>query len=130
MDVSLRTMKRTTIATQLLLISPAALFMTSLLVRNLQPLQHEPANTAQQIVLWYSGRLWTLWVLLIALPLTVLVMGCATLLESWNQDLGLQQALRQPVRTMRSQLGTLLITATTLTAGCILVIVAAHMLAN
>ena len=130
MDVSLRTIKRTIIATQLLLIFPAALFMTSLLVRNLQPLQYEPAHTAQQIVLWYSGRLWTLWVLLIALPLTVLVVGCATLLRSWNEDVEFQQAVRQLVTAIRAQLVTLLITAMTLTAGCVLAVVVLHMLAN
>jgi hypothetical protein len=53
---------------QLVLILPAALFMASLVVRNLGPLQYEPAHTAQQIVMWYAGRLWTLWVLLFTLP--------------------------------------------------------------
>ena len=49
---------------QLVLILPAALFMAALVVRNLGPLRYEPAHTAQQIVMWYAGRLWTLWVLL------------------------------------------------------------------
>ena len=81
-------------------------------------------------MLWYSGRLWTLWVLLIALPLTVLVIGCGALLRSWNEDAGLQKAARQPVAAIRAQFVTLLIATTTLTAGCVLAIVTVHMLAN
>jgi len=32
--------------------------------------------------MWYSGRIWTLWILLFALPFAVLVTGCVTLLRS------------------------------------------------
>jgi hypothetical protein len=76
-------LKRVIAAAELLLIFPAALFMTALFARNLQPPQLEPAHTAQQIVLWYSGRLhFGLYVLLMTMPLIVLVMGCATLLRA------------------------------------------------
>ena len=74
----MNTAKRAIATTELLLILPAALFMTALVVRTLQPLEGEPARTAERIVMWYSERQWTLWILLIALPLTVLVTGCAT----------------------------------------------------
>ena len=67
--------KRSVIVAQLLLIFPSALFMGALVVRELQPLQNEPAHTAQQLVMWYAARMWTLWVLLIALPFAVLVTG-------------------------------------------------------
>ena len=61
---------------------PAALFMMALFVRNLQPLQYEPARTAQRIVDWYAVRPRIgLWGLLIALPLAVLLTGCSTLLR-------------------------------------------------
>jgi hypothetical protein len=109
-------------ALELVLICPAALFMTALVVRNLQPLQSEPAHTAQQLVMWYAGRMWTLWVLLLVLPFTVLVTGCATLLRSWNQDTELPHTVRY--------LPNLFVAATTLTAGGILAIVVLHMLAN
>jgi hypothetical protein len=64
---------------QLVLILPAAVFMASLVARNLGSPQSEPAHTAQQIVMWYAGRLWTLWVLLFTLPLIVLVSGSVAL---------------------------------------------------
>jgi hypothetical protein len=113
--------KRAIATTELLLILPAALFMTSLVVRMLQPLEDEPAGTAERIVMWYAEREWTLWILLIALPLAMLVTGCATLIRS--------DAV-QTLAAIRAHPTTLLIAATTLTAGGFLVIVVLHMLAN
>jgi hypothetical protein len=126
----MNTIKRVIAATELLLIFPAALFMTALFVRDLQPQQYEPAHIAQQIVLWYAGRQWTLWVLLIALPFAVLVTGCATLLRSWNDDVELPHAARQTLAAIRAHLAMFIIAAATLTAGGVLVIVVLHMLAN
>jgi hypothetical protein len=113
---------------ELALIFPAALFMTALVVRNLSPLQYEPALTAQHLVMWYAGRMWTLWVLLLALPFTVLVTGCATLRYNWNRD-PLHTA-RQLLAVIRADLATLFVAGTTLAAGGILAIVVLHMLAN
>jgi hypothetical protein len=123
--------KRTIAATELLLILPAALFMTALFVRNLQPPEYEPAHTAGRIVTWYAVRPRVgLWVLLMALPLAVLVIGCATLLRSWNHDVELRQAARQALAAMRPQLATLIIAAATLAAGGVLAIVAVHSLTD
>ena len=52
----MNTTKRALAAAQLLLMFPAVLFMGALVVRMLQPLQHEPAHTAQRIVMWYALR--------------------------------------------------------------------------
>jgi hypothetical protein len=116
---------------ELLLIFPATLFMTSLFVRNLQPPQYEPARTAERIVAWYAARLHLgLWVLLIALPMAVLGIGCATLVRSWGADAELRQSVRQTLALVRAHLATLLIAAATLTAGGILGIVALHMVSD
>jgi hypothetical protein len=115
---------------ELVLIFPAALFMTALVLRELQPLQYEPAHSAQQLVMWYAGRVWTLWVLLLGLPFTVLVSGCAALLYSWNRDIVLPLTARQSLAMIRAHLATLFIAATTLIAGVILAIVVLHVLAN
>jgi hypothetical protein len=74
----MNTIRRAIATTQALLIFPAILFMGALILRQMSPLQHEPAYTSQQIVMWYAGRMWTLWVLLITLPLVVVVTGCLT----------------------------------------------------
>ncbi|HZF09972.1 MAG TPA: hypothetical protein VFE33_14375 [Thermoanaerobaculia bacterium] len=126
----MNTNRRAIAALELLLLSPAALFMAALVVRHLQPLQSEPAHTAQRIVLWYAARQWTLWVLLIALPLAVLVTGGAALLRGWNADAALRQAMRHPLVAVRRHAATLFVAAATLTAGGVLAVVAVHMLMN
>ncbi len=125
------TIKRALAATELLLIFPAALFMTALFVRNLQPQQYEPAHTAQQIVAWYAARPHVgLWVFLMALPFAVLVIGCATLLRTWNAEVELRQAARETFAAFRQHLATLIVALTTIAAAGILAIVALHVLTD
>jgi hypothetical protein len=114
----------------LVLIFPAALFMTALALRNLQPLQYEPARSAQQLVMWYAGRMWTLWVLLLGLPFIAVVSGCAELRRSWRRDIVLPLTSRKSLAMVRARLASLFIAATTVIAGVILVIVVLHVLAN
>jgi hypothetical protein len=121
---------RIIVVLEVVLILPAALFMTALALRNLQPPQYESAHIAQKLVMWYAGRMWTLWVLLLGLPFTVLVNGCAALLRSWNRDIVLPLTARQLLAMVRAHLATLFIAATTLIAGVILAIVVLHVLAN
>jgi hypothetical protein len=101
-------------------IGPAAFFMSALIVRNLSSLQNEPARIAQQVVAWYAGRMWTLWVLLLGLPLAALATGCFVLTQNWNCH-------TDAMRFARQSLVTGLIT---IAAGGILAIVVLHMLAN
>jgi hypothetical protein len=113
---------------ELVLIFPAVLFMTALVLRNLQTLQYEPARSAQQLVMWYAGRMWTLWFLLLGLPLIVLVSGCAELLRNYIVVLPLTS--QKSLAMVRAHLSFLFIAATTLMAGVILAIVVLHVLAN
>ena len=123
--------KRTIAATELLLIFPAALFMSALFARNLQPPQYQPAHTAERVVAWYAERPRIgLWGLLIALPLAVLVIGCGTLLRSWSDEVELRQATRQTLAAIRAHLAVLLVAGAVLTAGGVLAIVALHMLSD
>ena len=130
MNVPLSTIKRAIAATELLLIAPAALFMTALFVRNLQPEQYEPARTAQRIIMWYAGRRWTLWVLLMALPFAVFVTGGVTLVRGWYHDIELRQAARQTLALIRAHLPMLLVAAASLVAAGVLAIVALHSLTD
>src|ERR1035441_9236505 len=104
----MRNTLRLVATTQLLLILPAVLFMGSLIARNVSPLQNEPAHTAQQIVMWYAGRMWTLWVLLVTFPL----------------------AAKPMLASIHVNRGMLIVAVLTVTAGAILTIVVLHMLAN
>ena len=97
-------------ALESLLIAPAMLFMAALVTRYL----HFP-SPAQQIIDWYAHRMWTLWVLLLALPLIVLLTGCGAL--RIQQTKSIQRAPRA-------------IYATTVAAGVIVTVVVLHMLAN
>ena len=113
------------------MIFPAALFMTALFVRNIQPLQYEPAHTAQRVVDWYATHPPIgLWVLLIALPLAVLVSGCVALLRNWRREVELRDAALQMDAAIRAHLTTLVIAVATLTAGGILVVVALHVITD
>jgi hypothetical protein len=122
--------RRAIAAAELLLISPAALFMAALVVRALAPQPHPLAHAAQQIVMWYAGRLWTLWLLLLALPMAALISGCATLLGSRNNDPEPPHASPHSLAAFRAHPATLVIAAATFAAAGILVIVVLHMLAN
>lgn len=123
--------KYTVAITEVALVLPAVLFMTALFMRNVQPQQYEPAHTAQQIVLWYAARTHVgLWLLLIALPFTVLTTGCVTLARKWRTEAGLQQAAWDTVAAIRAHLSALLIASATVTAAGVLAIVALHVLTD
>ncbi len=70
---------------QFLLLAPALLFLISLLLRTLPPSGSVIPQTAQRVVTWYSGKLWTLWILLASMPLIALVLGGMALLSSWQE---------------------------------------------
>ena len=123
--------KRALAFLELILVFPAALFMTALFVRNLQPTKYEPAHSAQLLVDWFSARpRLGLDVCLIALPFTAFVIGCAAVLRGWRSDAELRQAALETFATIRSHLATLLIAGATLMAGGILGIVALHMITD
>ncbi len=114
------TYRRIIAVAELVLIFPAVLFLAAVVARGLLPLH----DAAQQIVSFYAGRIWTLWVLLLALPLTALLTGCVTLLSNTSQG------TRQPSALIGAHLPTRIIAVGTLAAGVILVVVVLHMLAN
>jgi len=130
MGASPPTHQRVIAATELLLIAPAALFMTALVVRGLQQLTSEPAHSAQRIVTWFAVRPWTLGLLLMALPAWVLVVGLATLLRTWQGDPELRRAARRTLAEVRARLTLLLLAAATLAAAGVLAVVAVHALAD
>jgi hypothetical protein len=120
--------KRAIALLEILLVAPAALFMVSLFVRNLQPTQYEPAHSAKLIVDWFAARrVLGLDVFLFSLPLAALLIGCAVVWYSWRSD---AEVWKTALATIRSQTSALVITGTTLIAGAILAIVAFHTMVN
>lgn len=116
---------------ELVLIVPAALFMTALFVRNLQPQQFEPARTAQRIVTWYAARTRLgLWLFLIAFPLAVLAIGCASLMRSWHADPALRTATIECAGAIRRHFAIMVVALATTTSAVILGIVALHLITD
>ena len=101
-------------ALQFVLILPAALFMFAVFARS----AFAPATGADQLVHWFETRMWTLWVLLLALPVAAFAAGAATLLQ------------RESLAVLRAHFGTLCVAAMQVAAAGILAIVVLHMAAN
>lgn len=129
--VSMNTVKRTVAIIELLLVFPAALFMSALFLRDIQPAQFEPAQSARRLVDWFSARPFLcLDVFLIALPFAAFVIGSATLVRGWRADAGLRQAAVETLTRVRSHLAALLIAGATLLSLAILAIVAVHIITD
>jgi hypothetical protein len=123
----MKTSDRLAAAAEVLLISPAALFMAALFVRNLSPKNAEPALTAQRVVMLYASNVHVgLWLLLIALPLAALGIGCATLLRQWSDD----ASLRQAVAAVRAHFASLLIVVATIASASFLGAIGIHVLTD
>ena len=123
-------MKRPLVGAHLLLISPAVIFLVAVIVQGLQPLQKEPEHTAQNIVMWYAGRMWTLWILLLALPLSVLISGCISLLRDSSGSAQVASLRQKVLAALRPAGARISVAITTVTAAVIVGIVILHMLAN
>ncbi len=127
----MKTILRSVAALELLFVFPAVLFMTALFARSIQPLQYEPAHTAQRIVDWYAARPHIgLWLLLIMFPLAVIVMGSVTLMREWRRSQELRIATLGAIGFVRSQASSILIAGATAIAAGVLAIVALHVLTN
>ena len=127
----MKTLKRSVAAAELILIFPALLFMTALFVRELTPLQLEPARTAAHIITWYASHPRIgLWLLLVALPFAVLVTGGAALRQSWNTDAELRHAAQSVLAALRAHWAAFFVLAATAASGIVLAIVALHMATN
>jgi O-antigen/teichoic acid export membrane protein len=120
-------MKRTLAVAHLALISPAVLFLTAVLV---QRLQNEPGLTAQHIVMWYAERMWTLWILLLALPISVLISGFISLLRDSSDRTQVASILQKAFAGLHPAGARTSVAVTTVTAAVIVGIVILHMLAN
>jgi len=126
----MNSVKRIIAMAEVVLIFPAALFISALAVRGWRLPQSDPTGTAHQIVKWYTVRSWTFPVLLVRLPCVVLVTGCAALLWIWYDGRASRKTAPQADDPPRVNASTLVIAATTLTAGYILAVIAMQTLIN
>ena len=110
----MKLMGRTIATLEAALIFPAALFMTALFVRNLQP----PRTRVG------------LWLFLMGFPLIVLAVGAMSLMRSWRSDSGLRQATFECLSAIRRHFAVLVVALTTAASILILGIVALHVLTD
>lgn len=116
--------KRTMAIVELLFVFPAALFMTALFLREVQPLTHTGV-----LVDWFRHHvILGLYVSLLAMPLLALIAGSTILLRSWRADSEFREAALKIFIAVRAQMALLLVAGATAMAGVILVLVAMHML--
>ena len=111
------------------LISPSVVFFLALFARSLLPAQ-DPANGPQWIVTWYASHQWTLWIFLIALPLSALLVGGAALLQAWTTDESLRDDAKRLLVALRSHLSVCLTGVGTVAAVVVLSLVAFHLAAT
>jgi hypothetical protein len=122
----MKTIKPAIAVVELLLVFPAALFMTALFLREVQPL----AQTGR-LVEWFSHHvILGLYIFLIAMPLAAFVGGCAIVLRSWHSDAEFRRVALAILTTARPHLAALLVAGATLMAGGILAMVAMHMITD
>jgi hypothetical protein len=107
-------MRRLVAAAGLLLILPAALFMTAVFMQG----AFDHPHRAEALVGWYAAHAWTLWLMLCLLPAAAFLSGLATLVNEESRAV------------LRAHVSTFLVAGTTLAAAAILVVVALHMAAN
>lgn len=119
--------KRLVATLELVLIAPALVFFAAIFFRNFFPTDN---NGAQQLVGWYAGRHWTLWTLLVALPLAVLILGSVSVLNSWKSDASLRDDTIRAAAAVRAHLPVFVIGSATAAACILLAFVALHMILN
>ena len=106
------------------LLFPAVLFLAAVVIRNLP--RQEIASRAQWIVMWYAGRQWTLWTLLVLLPFVVLIIGGTALFKNRFETRRQLDRLPASVHSLENFCVSLM----TFSAAGILLIVVLHMLAD
>jgi len=129
--VIMNIIKRVVAVVEIVLVFPAALFMSALFLRNCQPPPYEPAQSARRLVDWFAGHpVLCLDVFLIAMPLAAFVIGCATVVRGWRADAKLREAALEMAAVMRAHAAALLVAGATALAGGILGIVALHLITD
>lgn len=116
-------MKRALATAHLALISPALVFLAAVL------LQWGAVPAARHIVAWYAARMWTLWILLLALPLSALISGSISLLREMKRRSQVVNP-QKPAAELQRPAASRSVAATTGMAAIIVGIVVLHMLAN
>jgi cytochrome b561 len=114
----------------LILVGPAVLFVTALVMRQVAPRESRPVRVADRIVRWYAAHpQLALWVLLLFLPLSALILGSAALLRTWGDNPKLRYFTWRALAEIPEHWPALSIGGATLIAFGVLVMITAHLMA-
>src|SRR5215467_11523487 len=115
-------------ALEWLLVLPAVVFLFAAALRNLQPVEYEPARTSAALVAWTVAHVSRLGasILFLGLPGLVVLAGGGTFLRTWRADARLRQDSAMTFAILRRHLAVGLLMAAVLLAGAVLAAVAVH----
>lgn len=118
--------------TEWLLVLPAALLLLVATGRLLQPRQYEPGRTLWTIFEWAGSHISQSGaaVLFLALPSIAVLIGCATILQSWRRDAPLRQDTTAALAIIRRRLPIIVLTGAALLGGLILAATVAHVITD
>ena len=116
-------------ALALALVCPAVVFVTALFVRQVQPLESEPARTAERIVTWFAAHpQFGLWIVLLLLPLSAFLLGSAALLRTWGDNPQLRDYTWRALWAIPAHWPAVFVGGATLLSAGVLTMIAAHLL--
>jgi hypothetical protein len=113
------------------MVLPAVVFLAVAVLRGLQPAQYEPAHTSGIIFAWFSQMpVPVVAGLLMGLPGVVALLGCVTVVRSWQNDSELRQDAAAAFAILQRQAAPCLLVTATLLAGAILTLVVSHVITD
>ena len=113
----------------LALICPAVVFVTALFLRQLRPVDSEPARTAERIVTWFAAHPQLgLWVVLLLLPLSAFILGSAALLRTWGDNPQLRDFTWRALAAIPAHWPAVSIGGATLVSAGVLTMITAHLM--
>jgi len=115
----------------LVLVGPAVLFVTALIIRRVPPPESQPARSAERVLRWYAAHpQLALWGLLFLLPLSSFVLGMSALLRTWGDNPKLQYFAWRALAAIPEHWPAVSIGGATLMAAGVLVMITAHLMAG
>lgn len=116
--------------TEWLMVSPAAVFITAAILRDLQPSQYEPARTSWVIFNWTITHISSngAAVLFMGLPTLAIILGCAILGRTWRNDEEFRSDVKGSLGFLRRYASVVFVMAATVLAGAILAFAVVHVI--
>lgn len=111
------------------LVAPAVLFVLAMTLRQVPPPSAEPAKTADRVIRWYSAHpQFSLWVLLLLLPLSAFVIGLVTLLRTYGENPKLQFWVSRAIEETLRHWPAMTVGVATMVSMGMLVMITAHLM--